>query len=79
MKTYHRELLTNALDAREREVTEYQVNIDNYRRAIEKIGEDAELHPFKEQLDALLSASILEQRKAKIMLEVVREQLEENQ
>lgn len=73
---YRKEILTAALDARIREVTEYQVNIDNYRLAIEKIGDDEELRPFKQQIQALLASSLLEQRKAQIMLDVIRCQLE---
>jgi hypothetical protein len=73
---YKNEILTAALDARIKEVTEYQVNIDNFRLAIAKIGDDAELQPFKDHLQNLLASSLLEQRKAQIMLEVIRSQLE---
>lgn len=73
---YKKELLTSALDARVREVTEYQVNIDNFRAAIAKIGSDAELADFKVQLEGLLASSLIEQRKAQIMLDVIREQVE---
>ncbi len=73
---YRKEILTAALDARIKEVTEYQVNIDNYRLAIEKIGDDEELRPFKQQIQALLTSSLLEQRKAQIMLDVIRSQTE---
>jgi muramoyltetrapeptide carboxypeptidase LdcA involved in peptidoglycan recycling len=73
---YQKEILTSALDARIKEVTEYQVNIDNFRLAIERIGEDPELQQFKEQLQGLLSSSLLEQRKAQIMLDVIKSQLE---
>jgi hypothetical protein len=73
---YKKEILTAALDARIKEVTEYQVNIDNFRLAITKIGGDDELQSFKENLQNLLASSLLEQRKAQIMLEVIRSQLE---
>ena len=73
---YRKEILTAALEARVKEVTEYQVNIDNYRLAIEKIGDDEELRPFKQQIQALLTSSLLEQRKAQIMLDVIRSQTE---
>jgi muramoyltetrapeptide carboxypeptidase LdcA involved in peptidoglycan recycling len=76
MNDYHREILTSALDARVKEVTEYQVNIDNFSLAIERIGDDPDLQEFKQQLEGLLASSILEQRKAQIMLEVVQSQLE---
>ncbi len=73
---YKTEILTAALDARIREVTEYQVNIDNFTLALQRIGDEPELQGFKEQIQGLLSSSILEQRKAQIMLEVIRSQLE---
>ena len=73
---YRKEILTAALDARIKEVTEYQVNIDNYRLAIERIGDDKDLRQFKEQIQALLASSLLEQRKAQIMLDVIRVQTE---
>jgi hypothetical protein len=76
MNAYHHEILTSALDARIKEVTEYQVNIDNFRLAIERIGDDVELQEFKQQLQVLLASSILEQRKSQIMLDVIQSQLE---
>lgn len=75
MNDYHREILQAALQQREKEVTEYQVNIDNFRRAIEKIGVDEELQGFRDQLIARLASERIEQRKAQIMLEVIKEQL----
>ena len=73
---YHLEILTSALEARIKEVTEYQVNIDNFRLAIERIGDDPELQQFKEQITGLMQSSILEQKKARIMLEVIQSQME---
>lgn len=73
---YRKEILTAALEARVKEVTEYQVNIDNYRLAIERIGDDEELRQFKQQIQSLLASSLLEQRKAQIMLDVIRSQTE---
>jgi hypothetical protein len=73
---YQKEILASALDARIREVTEYQVNIDNFRLAIERIGDDPELQQFKQQITELMQSSMLEQKKAQIMLEVVQSQLE---
>ncbi|NLY59644.1 MAG: hypothetical protein GX071_14070 [Gammaproteobacteria bacterium] len=75
MNQYRNEILTSALEAREREVIEYQVNIDNFTSAIQKCGDDPELAEFRGNLEALLSSSKLEQRKAEIMLEVIQEQL----
>jgi len=76
LEEYKKEMLQAALEARKKEVTEYQVNIDNFRLAIEKIGNDEELAEFKTHLQNLLKSSTLEQRKAKIMLEVIESQLE---
>lgn len=73
---YKKDLLKNALTTRINEVTEYQVNVDNFRLAIEKIGDDPFLQEFKKQLEGLLSSTLYEQRKAQIMLEVVQSQLE---
>lgn len=76
MNEYHKQILTDAQAYRSKEVTEYQVNIDNYRLAIEKIGDDEELQAFKQHLQELLESGLLEQRKAKLMLDVITEQLE---
>jgi len=76
MHPYQREILTGALEAREKELIEYQVNIDNYRLAIAKIADDDEqLQAFKEQLQGLLTSSLLEQRKSTIIRDVIAEQL----
>ena len=74
--TYRTEILTAALDARIREVTEYQVNIDNFRLAAARIGDDPELQEFKAQLEQLLASSLHEQKKAQVMLDVIKSQLE---
>ena len=76
MNAYHHEILTSALDGRIKEVTEYQVNITNFSHAIKRIGDDPELQDFKTHLSGLLASSILEQRKAQIMLDVIQSQLE---
>lgn len=76
MNAYHYEILTAALAARVKEVTEYQVNIDNFSLAIERIGNDPDLQEFKTHLQGLLASSVLEQRKAQVMLDVVQSQLE---
>lgn len=75
------DILTAALDGRKQEVLGYQINIDNYTRALEKISlmsadDRAELSGFTEQLRTLLTSEKLEQKKAKIMLEVLQEQVE---
>lgn len=77
LEEYKKEILKSSLEARIKEVVEYQINIDNFTLAIEKIGDDIELVEFKNNLKNLLKSSILEQRKAKIMLEVIQDQVEE--
>jgi hypothetical protein len=75
------EILGAAFAARQQEVLHYQINIDNYTLALAKIqelsdAEQTELHPFSEQLRGLLASEKLEQKKAKIMLAVLQQQLE---
>ena len=70
------EILRDALKARIEEVLTYQINIDNYTRAIEKAKNDPELGEFVERLRELLSSSLLEQKKSQIILEVIQEQIE---
>lgn len=74
------EILKSSLDARIQEVIHYQINIDNYRIALEKIGnlpddERADLSGFTEQLRTLLSSEKMEQKKAQIMLSVIQQQV----
>lgn len=75
-----KDILAAALHAREQEVMHYQINIDNYRLAIAEIDdlppdERAELDAFAAQLSGLLASEVLEQKKAQIMLAVIRKQL----
>jgi len=74
------EILKMSLEAREQEIMMYQINIDNYSMALDHIGElsrqDREdLKEFSNQLSGLLVSEILEQKKAKIMLGVLKQQL----
>ena len=76
-----KEILEAALNARVQEVMHYQINIDNYTLALEEIKnlpepDRYELRAFAEQLQNLLTSEILEQKKAKIMLAVIKKQLE---
>lgn len=75
------EKLKQALDAREDEVQTYQINIDNYALAIEHIDtlsdmDRADLAEFRQRLIQLLKSEILEQKKSKVMLTVLRQQVE---
>ncbi len=74
------QILVSALEAREQEVMNYQINIDNYTIALDEISklsveERAELSGFADQLRTLLSSEKLEQKKAKIMLAVIQRQI----
>lgn len=76
-----KEILISALDARQAEVMHYQINIDNYTLALAEIrnlpeGEQEELRAFSDQLSGLLASERLEQKKARIMLAVIQQQLE---
>ena len=74
------EILKTSLDARIQEVMHYQINIDNYTLALEQISklppdERLELSAFTEQLNTLFASEKLEQKKAKIMLAVIKQQV----
>lgn len=74
------EILQTNLDARKQEVMHYQINIDNYTLALANIAamaadERSELLVFAEQLTGLLASERMEQKKAKVMLEVLCQQL----
>lgn len=74
------EILQVSLEARVQEVLHYQINIDNYTIALSEIakmsqGDQEELFEFSVQLQGLLASEKLEQKKAKIMLGVVQQQL----
>ena len=74
------EILQTNLDARKQEVMHYQINIDNYTLALANIAamaadERSELLGFVDQLTGLLASERMEQKKAKVMLEVLRQQL----
>lgn len=76
-----KDILAAALHAREQEVMHYQINIDNYRLALAEIAdlpldERTELESFAAQLSGLLASEALEQKKAQIMLAVIRKQLD---
>lgn len=74
------EILRMSLDAREQEIMHYQINIDNYTIALNEIAkmpaqDQAELSEFSGQLRTLLASEKLEQKKSKLMLEVLKLQL----
>lgn len=74
------EILTAAATHREMEVMQHQINIDNYRLAIAEIEQshegEAHMEAFANQLRDLLTSSIHEQDKEKVLLKVIRMQLD---
>tara|TARA_R100000278_G_scaffold84433_1_gene64632 strand:+ start:1216 stop:1467 length:252 start_codon:yes stop_codon:yes gene_type:complete len=75
------ETLNSALTAREDEILNYQINIDNYVRAIAKIEAEHAGKPgmseFSANLSNLLESSKTEQLKAIIIRDVIADQLAE--
>jgi hypothetical protein len=74
------EIIAINLESREQEVMHYQINIDNYTLALANINamsadERSELSGFVDQLTGLLASERVEQRKAKVMLTVLKQQL----
>jgi hypothetical protein len=74
------EILKSSLDARTQEVMHYQINIDNYRIALEEISNMSDddrvmLAGFSDQLRTLMASERLEQKKAQVMLTVLQKQV----
>jgi transcriptional regulator of acetoin/glycerol metabolism len=75
-----KEILKLSLDARIQEVMHYQINIDNYRIALEEISKMSDdervmLADFSDQLRTLMASEKLEQKKAQVMLTVLQKQV----
>jgi cytochrome c551/c552 len=72
-------ILTDAYEHRKREVMHHQINIDNYRLALDEIAEkhpeDEAMAEFANRLRDLLASSIVEQAKEVIMRDVMAKQL----
>ena len=75
------ETLQSALSAREDEILGYQINIDNYERAIDKINNEHADNPamieFRDRLADMLVSNKTEQLKAIIIRDVIADQLAE--
>lgn len=73
--------LKKALAGRDDEILNYQINIDNFRRAIAKIEAEhmdkPEIVEFRDRLKDLLRSNEVEQLKAKIIRDVIAEQVAE--
>ena len=74
-------ILKSALEGRNNEIADYQINIDNYARAIDKINaehaDNTAIIEFKDNLTHLLSTSKIEQLKAIIIRDVIADQIAE--
>jgi uncharacterized coiled-coil DUF342 family protein len=76
------EILKTSLDGRNQSIMMYQINIDNYTRALDHIAtlspaEQQQLEKFSEQLRALLITENLEQSKEKVLAHVIDQQIQE--
>lgn len=75
------ETLQSALVARQDEILSYQINIDNYARAIIKINDEHANNPamveFRDRLADMLEGHKTEQLKAIIIHDVIADQLTE--
>lgn len=73
--------LKDAVEARDNEILGYQINIDNYERAIAKINEEhtdkPEILKFRDQLIDMLESNKIEQLKTIIIRDVIVDQLKE--
>ena len=75
------ETLQSALDARNDELLDYQINIDNYTRAIDKINAEHQnnsaMVEFRDRLVDMLESHKTEQLKSMIIRDVIADQLNE--
>lgn len=75
------ETLKSALEARNDEIMGYQINIDNYARAIDKINAEHADNPamaeFRDRLADMLDSHKTEQLKTIIIRDVIADQLTE--
>lgn len=75
------DILTQALEGRDSELLGYQINIDNYRLAIAKIQaehpENEDLAAFREELEIRLAEELRQQLRARIIRDVIADQLQE--
>jgi hypothetical protein len=76
-------ILLPALEGRDQELLTYQINIDNYRLAIAKINADHadndDLLAFRDDLQARLNEELRQQARARIIRDVIAEQVAELQ
>ena len=75
------ETLKSALSNRNDEIMSYQINIDNYERAIVKIDAEHSDNPamieYRDLINGMLSSSKTEQLKTTIIRDVIADQVNE--
>jgi hypothetical protein len=75
------ETFQSSLVARDEEIISYQINIDNYTRAIDKINAEHTDKPaiieFRDRLAEMLEQHKIEQLKTQIIRDVIADQLAE--
>jgi hypothetical protein len=75
------ETLQSALQGRDQEIESYQINIDNYIRAIAKINDEHASNPamieFRDRLADMLETHKVEQLKVIIIRDVIADQIAE--
>lgn len=76
-------ILSPALEGRDQELLGYQINIDNYRLAIAKIdaehADNTDLLAFRDELQTRLDEELRQQARARIIRDVIAEQVAELQ
>jgi hypothetical protein len=72
-------ILTPALEGRNQELLGYQINIDNYALAIEKINveyaDNKDLIAFREELQIRLDEERRQQLRSRVIRDVIADQL----
>ena len=75
------ETLKSALSTRNDEIMSYQINIDNYERAIVKINtehsDNLAMIEYRDLINGMLSSSKTEQLKTTIIRDVIADQVTE--
>ena len=75
------QILQEALKARNDEIQNYQINIDNYKRAIDKINtqyaDNPDLIEFRDNLATQVKNHTTEQLKSIIIRDVITDQINE--
>lgn len=76
------ETLTAAMDYRQKEVWQHQINIDNFRLAIAEVEEKHQgkihMEVYADRMRELLLSALQEQEKEQLLVSVIKAQLEEH-